>query len=157
MVRPPSRASTAGPWRSNRRRVRREWRRWGNAGATSCAPPVTIGGPCNGRDARCPSETGKMPVSPVSTVSLHLRGVNKNVIIPPCPRGSQIKHKSRRCRRSKFSTLRKRHNSWMRCRVFYCYDTGTAVWALSGFVKKTQQTPIREIAKALKIKRSIGL
>lgn len=42
-------------------------------------------------------------------------------------------------------------------RVFYCYDTGTAVWALCGFVKKTQQTPIREIAKALKIKRSIGL
>ena len=42
-------------------------------------------------------------------------------------------------------------------RVFYCYDTGTAVWALSGFVKKTQQTPLREIAKALKIKRSIGL
>jgi phage-related protein len=42
-------------------------------------------------------------------------------------------------------------------RVFYCYDTGTAIWALSGFVKKTQQTPIQEIAKALKIKRSIGL
>ena len=42
-------------------------------------------------------------------------------------------------------------------RVFYCYDTGTAVWALSGFVKKTQQTPLREIARALKIKRSIGL
>ena len=42
-------------------------------------------------------------------------------------------------------------------RVFYCYDNGTAVWVLSGFVKKTQQTPLREIAKALKIKRSIGL
>lgn len=42
-------------------------------------------------------------------------------------------------------------------RVFYCYDTGTAVWALSGFVKKTQQTPLREIARALRIKRSIGL
>ena len=40
-------------------------------------------------------------------------------------------------------------------RTFYCYDTGTAIWALSGFVKKTQQTPIQEIAKALKIKRSI--
>ena len=42
-------------------------------------------------------------------------------------------------------------------RVFYCYDTGTTIWALSGFVKKTQQTPLREIARALKIKRSIGL
>lgn len=42
-------------------------------------------------------------------------------------------------------------------RVFYCYDTGTTIWALSGFVKKTQQTPLREIAKALKIKRSVGL
>ena len=42
-------------------------------------------------------------------------------------------------------------------RVFYCYGTATAVWALSGFVKKTQQTPLREIARALKIKRSIGL
>ena len=155
MERPPSRASAAGPWRSSSG-VYGESGAGGGMRAQQVAP-VTMGGPCNGRDARCPSETGKMPVSPVSTVSLHLRGVNKNVIIPPCPRGSQIKHKSRRCRRSKFSTLRKRHNSWMRCRVFYCYDTGTAVWALSGFVKKTQQTPIREIAKALKIKRSIGL
>ena len=42
-------------------------------------------------------------------------------------------------------------------RTMYCYATGDDIWMLSGFVKKTQQTPLQEIAKALKIKRSMGL
>ena len=42
-------------------------------------------------------------------------------------------------------------------RTFYCYGICTVVWVLSGFVKKTQQTPLQELAKALKIKRSLGL
>ena len=42
-------------------------------------------------------------------------------------------------------------------RTLYCYANGDDIWVLSGFVKKTQQTPLQEMAKALKIKRSIGL
>ena len=42
-------------------------------------------------------------------------------------------------------------------RSFYCYGVGDLVWVLSGFVKKTQQTPLQELAKALRIKRSLGL
>ena len=42
-------------------------------------------------------------------------------------------------------------------RSFYCYGVGTVIWVLSGFVKKTQQTPLQELAKALKIKRRLGL
>ena len=42
-------------------------------------------------------------------------------------------------------------------RTFYCYAHGNDIWVLSGFVKKTQQTPLQEIAKALKIKRRLGL
>lgn len=40
-------------------------------------------------------------------------------------------------------------------RVFYCYEDGDLVVGVSGFVKKTQQTPLREIKKALKIIRSL--
>ncbi len=42
-------------------------------------------------------------------------------------------------------------------RTFYCYARGNDIWVLSGFIKKTQQTPLQEIAKALKIKRRLGL
>ena len=36
-------------------------------------------------------------------------------------------------------------------RVFYCYQTNDLVIGVSGFIKKTQLTPIYEIKKALKI------
>jgi len=42
-------------------------------------------------------------------------------------------------------------------RTMYCYSTGVEIWMLCGFQKKTQETPLQEIRKALKIKRSIGL
>jgi len=42
-------------------------------------------------------------------------------------------------------------------RTMYCYSTGVDIWILCGFQKKTQATPLQEIRKALKIKRSIGL
>ncbi len=40
-------------------------------------------------------------------------------------------------------------------RVFYCYRDNDLVVGLSGFVKKTQQTPMHEIKKALKIIKSL--
>lgn len=42
-------------------------------------------------------------------------------------------------------------------RTMYCYSTGVEIWMLCGFQKKTQETPLQEFRKALKIKRSIGL
>ncbi len=42
-------------------------------------------------------------------------------------------------------------------RTMYCYSTGVEIWMLCGFQKKTQETPLREMNKALRIKRSIGL
>ena len=36
-------------------------------------------------------------------------------------------------------------------RIFCCFDTGKIIVLLSGFVKKTQKTPKREIEKALKL------
>jgi len=42
-------------------------------------------------------------------------------------------------------------------RTMYCYSTGVEIWMLCGFQKKTQETPLQEIRKALKIKRSMGL
>lgn len=42
-------------------------------------------------------------------------------------------------------------------RTMYCYSTGADIWILCGFQKKTQSTPLQEIRKALKIKKSIGL
>lgn len=40
-------------------------------------------------------------------------------------------------------------------RVFYAYIEKDAIWALSGFVKKAQKTPLSEVRKALKIKKEI--
>ena len=42
-------------------------------------------------------------------------------------------------------------------RFFYCYDDGSLIWVLSGFIKKTQKTPVQEIRKAKKIMRRYGL
>lgn len=42
-------------------------------------------------------------------------------------------------------------------RFFYCYDDGIHIWVLSGFIKKTQKTPLQEIRKAKKIMRRYGL
>ena len=42
-------------------------------------------------------------------------------------------------------------------RVFYAYDTGTIVWLLSGYYKKTQKIPQRELNRALEIRRKLGL
>ena len=37
-------------------------------------------------------------------------------------------------------------------RILYCYVDPNSIELLSGFVKKTQETPVREIRKALKIR-----
>lgn len=42
-------------------------------------------------------------------------------------------------------------------RVFYVYATNPYIFALNGFVKKTARTPQCEIAKALKIRKDLGL
>ena len=42
-------------------------------------------------------------------------------------------------------------------RVFYAYVKEDLIWLLSGFVKKTQKTPIAEIRKALRIRKELGL
>ena len=42
-------------------------------------------------------------------------------------------------------------------RGFYCYAVGNFIYILSGFVKKTQKTPLQEIRKAQRIARSLGL
>lgn len=42
-------------------------------------------------------------------------------------------------------------------RTFYCYAVGDQIWILSGFTKKTQKTPEREIDKAKAIMRRNGL
>ena len=42
-------------------------------------------------------------------------------------------------------------------RTLYCYARGDRVWILSGFTKKTQKTPEREIDKAKAIMRRNGL
>jgi len=42
-------------------------------------------------------------------------------------------------------------------RFFYCYDTGECVFVLSGYEKKTMHIPVREIWRALKIKKELGL
>lgn len=41
-------------------------------------------------------------------------------------------------------------------RVFYCYIGEKYIIGLSGFVKKSQETPPHEIKKAIKIKKAIG-
>lgn len=42
-------------------------------------------------------------------------------------------------------------------RTLYCYASGDRIWILSGFTKKTQKTPEREIDKAKAIMRRNGL
>lgn len=42
-------------------------------------------------------------------------------------------------------------------RFFYCYDTGTTIFILSGYEKKTAKIPARELEKALQIKKGLGL
>lgn len=42
-------------------------------------------------------------------------------------------------------------------RVFYVYADDVRIYALNGFVKKTAKTPQHEIAKALQIRKEIGL
>ena len=38
-------------------------------------------------------------------------------------------------------------------RIFCCFDEGRLIILFNGFQKKTQKTPIEELAKAIKIKR----
>lgn len=46
----------------------------------------------------------------------------------------------------------------LQCRAFYCYTiVGNVIYILSGFIKKTQKTPLQEIRKAMTIKRRLGL
>ena len=40
-------------------------------------------------------------------------------------------------------------------RLFYCYAKADGIWVLSGFVKKTQKTPRREINKAKHIRAEV--
>lgn len=42
-------------------------------------------------------------------------------------------------------------------RAFYCYAINNVVYVLSGFVKKTQKTPLNEIKKAHRIMKGLGL
>ena len=42
-------------------------------------------------------------------------------------------------------------------RAFYCYAIGNLIYVLSGFVKKTQKTPLQEIRKARQIMKGLGL
>ena len=42
-------------------------------------------------------------------------------------------------------------------RAFYCYAIGNLIYILSGFIKKTQKTPVREIRKARQIMKGLGL
>lgn len=42
-------------------------------------------------------------------------------------------------------------------RYFYCYDTGTIVYVLSGYSKKSNDIPRREIDRALQIRKELGL
>lgn len=42
-------------------------------------------------------------------------------------------------------------------RVFYVYASGSRIFALSGFVKKSAKTPRSEILKALAIRKELGI
>ena len=42
-------------------------------------------------------------------------------------------------------------------RYFYCYDAGTIVYVLSGYSKKSNDIPRREINRALQIRKDLGL
>ena len=45
----------------------------------------------------------------------------------------------------------------MQYRLFYCYVDPNGIWVLSGFVKKTQQTPQKEIRNAIKIRKEVDV
>ena len=42
-------------------------------------------------------------------------------------------------------------------RCFYCYDDGVTIFVLSGYSKRSEQIPRREIDKANNIKKELGL
>ena len=42
-------------------------------------------------------------------------------------------------------------------RYFYCYDAGTTIYVLSGYSKKSNDIPRREIDRALQIRKDLGL
>lgn len=42
-------------------------------------------------------------------------------------------------------------------RFFYCYDTGTSIFVLNGYQKKTPRIPKREVKHARKIMKEMGL
>lgn len=42
-------------------------------------------------------------------------------------------------------------------RFFYCYDTGSAIFVLNGYQKKTPRIPKREIKHARQIMKELGL
>lgn len=41
-------------------------------------------------------------------------------------------------------------------RLFYCYDDGTTIYMLSGYTKKTDKIPRRELDHAIEIKKGLG-
>ena len=43
----------------------------------------------------------------------------------------------------------------MQYRLFYCYVDSNGIWVLSGFIKKTQKTPQKEIHNAIKIRKEV--
>ena len=42
-------------------------------------------------------------------------------------------------------------------RFFYCYDDGTCIYILSGYLKKSSKIPKAEMKHALTIKKGLGL
>ncbi len=42
-------------------------------------------------------------------------------------------------------------------RYFYCYDTGSIIFVLHGYSKRTNRIPRRELARALAIRKDLGL
>ena len=42
-------------------------------------------------------------------------------------------------------------------RYFYCYDTGTIVFVLNGYAKKSKRIPQRELDRALAIRKELGI
>ena len=42
-------------------------------------------------------------------------------------------------------------------RFFYCYDTGTIIYVLNGYQKKSRLIPKRELKRAKQIRKELGL
>ena len=42
-------------------------------------------------------------------------------------------------------------------RFFYCYDTGTIIYVLNGYQKKSRLIPRRELKRAKQIRKELGL